>query len=839
MRNNKASDHHLVRVRQTQSLPLGLICLLTLFIAAAITVPPAAFGEAKEVHTNRLIKSRDPYLLLHAHNPVDWYPWGPEALERARREDKPIFVSIGYSTCYWCHVAERELYSDPEIARLMNKWFVNIKVDREERPDLDRIYMLTTQILKGHGGWPNNLFLTPGLKPFFAGSYFPPRAVEGRPGFPDILKGLHEAWTGDRGRVDKVAGEVYRALREAEDKSVTASKDAPSIGRWLEKALSEASADFDKAEGGFVGGGGTKFPRSPRLNLLLRAYREGHHEEALKMVSDTLTAMATGGIMDQLGGGFHRYSTEPGWSIPHFEKMLYDNAQLLALYAGAYAITKRPLFRQVALRTAEYLKVGMQAPKGGFFSAEDAESGGIEGASYVWTRNEIESVLGAGPGRRFFALYDLVPMPEALAGHRQTPGGVLRLRREKSLRLARGNGLAAAISALTPMREKLLAIRGLRTQPARDEKIVIADNALAITGFSEAFKALREDWLRAVAINTGNWVWVNAYDEKTFEVRHQFFMGHPGGPGFLDDYALLGEAFMSLYHSTGDRLWLGRAKKIADSMLKRFTLPDGSLAASWDRSGLLAVSLESGDSARPSGKSAAIGLLLDLAAGAPEGPYAAAALTILAPLQERINARPYNWDSLLSSLERPAIRAALDSAVKAQSRVRVKDMADSAAHVHASVSQFPSHKSSNLILTVSVDAGYHINANPPSAPYLVATELLIEGYPGVKVDYPPSKTFKARFAPKGIAVYDGSITLKARLPQKTSNSIPAINLRVQACSESLCLAPALIKVPLKNATPPIKKGHGKGRNPFILVVLGRETKCRQEVPVVGPSVYKK
>jgi len=791
-------------LRRRRRLPLmEIICLLTLGLTMIFTLPAAAAGEAKEAYTNRLIKSRDPYLLLHAHNPVDWYPWGPEALERARRENKPIFVSIGYSTCYWCHVAERELYSDPKIAKLMNKWFINIKVDREERPDLDGVYMQAREVLTGHGGWPNNVFLTPRLRPFFAGSYFPPKAGGGRPGFPDVLRGLHKAWTLDRGRVDEVAGEVYNALHKAAGEGVIASERPLNMGQWLDEARNEAATAFDEAEAGFVNGP-TKFPNTPRLSMLLAEYRDGHNEKSLKMVTRTLTAMAEGGIMDQLGGGFHRYSTTSDWSIPHFEKMLVDNAQLLGLYAQAYAVTKRPLFRQAALRTARYLTEEMQAPGNGFYSAQDAEAGGIEGGSYVWTRRQIERVLGAEKARRFFTLYDLTPMPPALAGHRQTPGGVLRLKRESARKPAGDNGLAAAIEALAPMRKKLLSARRARIQPARDEKIVTSDNALAIIGFTEAGEALHNAGLTKRAVKTAQRLWEQAYDPKSGELRHQFFKGLPGGPGFLDDYALIGRAFMELYHSTNDGLWLARAEQVAGSMLRRFALPHGSLATSWDRSGLLAAPPARGDSGKPSGISAAMGLLLDLAASAHEERYSLTALSALMPLQDIISANPSNWAALLTSLEKPNLRRALDSAVKARRSAKNQGMTDSAGHVRVRGQWLSSGETPNLILTVNIDPGYHINANPPSPSYLVATELLVKGYPGVKVDYPASKTFKAKFAPQGIAVYDGSITLKARLPQGSSPAPPALSLRVQACNETLCLAPALIRVPLEKT-----EAHGK------------------------------
>ena len=410
------------------SLRSLLLLLAWTTFAAAFFVVPATADTAPEVHTNWLIDSATPYLLQHAHNPVDWYPWGEEAIGKARKENKLIFLSIGYSTCYWCHVAERTIYSNRSIAALMNQWFVNIKVDREERPDLDASFMLARQVLTSSGGWPNNLFVTPDLKPFFAGSYFPPEDQGDTNGFPTILRLIHEDWKMNPGKIKAIGDKVQAALEQAHDaggKPASVSKLMPA--NWLATARDQVLSQRDKVYGGFDGGGGTKFPQAPVLTLLLADYRLNGTAEFLEAVAATLNAMAFGGVHDHLGGGMHRYSTEPTWSVPHFEKMLYDNAQLIGLFADYYAITRQPLARDTAVDLAGYLAKRMTAPDGGFYTAEDADIEGKEGESYLWTRAEITDVLGSADAKRFFGLYELNPLQDGPKGP-----GVLRIRRDQT-----------------------------------------------------------------------------------------------------------------------------------------------------------------------------------------------------------------------------------------------------------------------------------------------------------------------------------------------------------------------------------------------------------------------
>jgi uncharacterized protein YyaL (SSP411 family) len=365
--------------------------------------PSASTASHADPPANRLAAETSPYLLQHAHNPVDWYPWGPEAIARAKKEDKPIFLSIGYSACHWCHVMERESFENAEIARVMNQHFINIKVDREERPDLDQIYMNAVQAMTGHGGWPMSVFLTPALEPFFGGTYFPPIDSRGMAGFPRVLLSVQRAWEERRDEIVSSAGEMTERLRLMGE--VSAGKDGPFDRHHLDQAGRLLMGNFDPRHGGF--GRAPKFPHPMDLKVLLRHHLRTGDSHAQHVVRHTLEKMARGGIYDHLGGGFARYSTDDRWLVPHFEKMLYDNALLSSAYLEAYQLTGEPFCGQVARETLDYALSRMTAAEGGFFSTEDADSEGVEGKYYVWSRSEIEQILGPQDAKVFCDVYDV------------------------------------------------------------------------------------------------------------------------------------------------------------------------------------------------------------------------------------------------------------------------------------------------------------------------------------------------------------------------------------------------------------------------------------------------
>ena len=760
--------------------------------------------EARQhVHTNHLIDSNNPYLLSHAHNPVDWYPWGPEALARAKRENRPIFVSFGYSTCYWCHVAERTIYSDPEIAKLMNEWFVNIKVDREQRPDLDNIYMQATQLITGRGGWPNNVFLTPDLKPFFAGSYFPPADTQsGRPGFPSILKALHEKWTNRRQEVLSRADRVYQAMLKARSQSAQGTAAPITPAQWLSGAREAILQQYDATHGG-LGHGPTKFPREPALYLLLASRDIRNDPRALQALTHTLDAMALGGIHDHLGGGFHRYSTEPTWSIPHFEKMLYDNAQLLGIYAQAWRITQNPLYRQVVEDIADYLLREMMAPDGAFFAAQDAEVAGEEGVSYLWSQSEIESILGEEEARRFFQVYALIPIPDR-SGERLVTGdepGVLRVRMPiaETLQSSGANEISLLLASLASARAKLLEARNQRTQPARDEKIVMAWNGMTIDALVQGGIILQDKHLIELAEQAANRLWREGFDPKTGELKHELFGGRAQIHGYLDDYALLGIAFLSLADATKQTVWRDRAAQLSKSMLRRFSQGD-TLITSEAAKDLPIPPLDDGDNAAPSGTSAAIELLARMHKVTGKQHYANAALRIVAPLSNMLQQNPDQWPGTVTALNRfPLPQSATPTKRSSASSFAGSALTGTAEHVRAHAEVRTAGDHDEIKVTVVIDRGYHVNANPATFEYLIPTSLSVEGVPELRIEYPAATFFKPQFAPDGLKVYEGQISLVGLAPKGVlvQRNATTAALRVQACNAETCLPPATLSFKAK------------------------------------------
>jgi uncharacterized protein len=591
----------------------------------------ASQPQQPEQHTNRLGISKSPYLLQHAHNPVDWFEWGEEAFEKARREHKPIFLSIGYSTCHWCHVMAHESFENAETAELMNREFVNIKVDREERPDIDRVYMTFVQATTGGGGWPMSVWLTPELEPFVGGTYFPPQDRYGQPGFSKVLQRIAETWKQDRRKIAEQAKRIVSALRET---STSRGADEQPEARFQEDAYEQFARSFDPREGGF--GSAPKFPRPVALNFLTRFYArhkdDDAGEHALEMVLLTLRKMAAGGIHDHLGGGFHRYSVDGLWHVPHFEKMLYDQAQLASAYLDAFQITHDPQFESVARDILDYVQRDMTSEAGGFFSAEDADSllehgatEHAEGAFYVWTRGEIESVLG-DDAEIFCFHFGVEGDGNALAGadpHGEFAGkNILIQRRSVDETAERFSKNAEEITALLArVRKKLLAIRSQRPRPHLDDKIIAAWNGLMISAFARAAQILEDATYLQTAERAAEFARVELFDAARKTITRNFRQGR-GGDGFADDYAFIIQGLLDLYEASFDVQWLKFALELQQSLDASFWDEDrgGYFSVTGTDLSVLLRMKDDNDSAEPAASSVAALNLNRLAAMRNDSP---------------------------------------------------------------------------------------------------------------------------------------------------------------------------------------------------------------------------
>jgi uncharacterized protein YyaL (SSP411 family) len=562
---------------------------------------PHSPGEPRT--PNRLAGETSPYLLQHQYNPVDWYPWGEEALGRARREDKPVLLSVGYSACHWCHVMERESFEDPDIARLMNERFVSVKVDREERPDVDSIYMQAVQAMTGHGGWPMTVFLTPDGVPFYGGTYFPPADRHGMPGFPRVLEAVSEFYREKRGEAVQVGRELLERLRQAE--RVRAGRDllTPQI---LDAAYQGLRAEFDSHHGGL--GRAPKFPQPMAFDFLLRYWRRRELPEALQMVRHTLTRMARGGIYDQLGGGFHRYSVDQVWLVPHFEKMLYDQAQLVLLYLQAWQATGDPEYRRVTEETLDYVVREMTHPGGGFYSTQDADSEGEEGKFFLWDQVEIEALLDPDAARAALQYWGVADGPN--------------FEGRSILHVPRDPGEAATALGVTPdrlaelirgARATLFAHREGRIKPGRDEKVLAGWNGMMLRAFAEASRALgRPDYLRVAERNAEFLLSALVVDGRLLRTWKD---GRAKLLGYLEDHAMVADGLLALHEATLDRQWLDAARRLGEAMLDLFWDPEaeGFFDTGRDHEALVVRPRSLFDSAVPCGSSVAADVLLRLA----------------------------------------------------------------------------------------------------------------------------------------------------------------------------------------------------------------------------------
>jgi len=598
---------------------------------------------------NRLGQEASPYLQQHAHNPVDWYPWGDEALGRAKRDDRPILLSIGYSACHWCHVMERESFEDAQIAKLMNEWFVNIKVDREERPDLDQVYQLTVQLMGRSGGWPLTVFLTPDQKPFFAGTYFPPVDRYGMPGFPKVLQAVWEAchWRGEE--VCGQAAELSRVIDAATTER--GEGDAPQGRDLLARAAVTLGARFDDTHGGF--GARPKFPSTMALDLLQRRAALDGDEQARARVKRALDGMLAGGVYDQLGGGFHRYSTDERWLVPHFEKMLYDNALLLRLYADGFRATGDARYAECAREIAAYVAREMTSPEGAFYATQDADSEGEEGRFFVWDPEEIDAALAGDDAAAKMAktVYGVTPH-----GNFEESGKSVLSLVETLDAAATKLGLARPVAekALARARARLFEVRDERVKPFRDEKVLASWNGLMIGALANASLALGETELAERAERAFAFVEKRLMERQGAKLR---VLRHAKGevvkgPGFLDDHAFVADAAIDLYEATGNPRYVAVARAIADAAIAHFW--DGGFYFTPDDGEKLIVRPKDVfDHAVPSATSIACKVLLRLGTLA-EPPYLDYAEKELARLAGPASENPFGMSQTVALCDRLA-----------------------------------------------------------------------------------------------------------------------------------------------------------------------------------------
>jgi uncharacterized protein YyaL (SSP411 family) len=717
--------------------------------------------------TNRLASETSPYLLQHAHNPVDWYPWGPEAFEKARVEDKPIFLSVGYSTCYWCHVMERQCFEQEHIAKVMNEKFINIKVDREERPDVDQLYMTAVQVLTRQGGWPMSVFLTPKLEPFFGGTYFPPEDHYNRPGFPRLLGSLEGAYRTRQADIQQTTEQLRGILQQMSIPRATGSKltiDATAIDDVIERSIS----DFDSVHGGF--GGAPKFPRETLLQLLLVHHGALPNPKRLKMLTQTLDALADGGIRDQLGGGFHRYSTDAKWLVPHFEIMLYDNAMLGWVYVDAYRQTGIARYAKVAREVFDFILREMTSPEGPFYTAFDAEVDSMEGLNYLWTQEEIAAALPEPSV--FLKVYGLDEGPNFVDPHHGggAPDKNILFLPQPLEKLAAELHLTVEEleSRLKPMRQKLLDVRSRRKQPLLDTKILTSWNALMIRGMAYGGKVLKEPRYTAAAEKAAT------YLLEHHRVNGQLYRTSRDGSApkvaaFLDDHAFFTDALLELG-------WRDKAAQIAENMVKEFGGPRGGFYFSAaTASDLIVRQMVGSDSPLPSGNGIAAKVMLGL--GRDE--LAKDTLALFGPTLLS------QGEGMSALVEAAFLYVSRNGAIEVEpgtDGIRPQPTPYEIASRLLSVTAAWSSPT-ELKLQIRIQPGYHVQGHR-AGKGVIATTLAVPA--GAIVDYPEGKLLKLGFADEAVEVYSNTFALKVTFANPPA-SLVKLGLNYQACDESACL----------------------------------------------------
>ena len=826
--------------------------LVFAFVICAVgTIQTASAQETAKPkpRANRLAKESSPYLLLHAYNPVDWFPWGPEAFEKAKKEGTLIFLSVGYSSCYWCHVMERKVFMNEEIARTLNTNFVCIKVDREERPDIDDIYMTALQVYyqmigaPSSGGWPLSMFLTPEGKPVAGGTYFPPEDTEGIQGFPTVLDKLVELWKTKQQQMEANAELVTNETRRLMRPKVSL-KPVEINDKLVEIAFQATSSSFDPVYGGvdfnIKRPDGPKFPSPAKLGFIQKSLQRNANGDVGKLLELTLTQMACGGIRDHVGGGFHRYSVDRQWNVPHFEKMLYDQAQLADVYVEAFRTSHQPLYKQVAEELLEYVAREMTSPDGAFYSALDAETDGIEGEYYVWDASEIDHVLetAATPFKTMYRVKDLSDFEH---------GNILRLSPKRMPMPATAQSLAqpslvgSEQDEFTFARKKLLEVRNKRKKPLRDEKILTCWNGLMIGAYARAASPLQHPEYARTAERAANFLLANLRDPQG-RLLHAYTAGQAKLNAYLDDYAFLVNGLLALHDATDDPKWLKAAKQLQDEQLRLFLdeTNGGFYFTSHHHEELLARTKNSYDGVLPAGNSVSARNLIKLAKLTGIEAYRDEARATIELFGANMEQMPRGLTNLaLAAMElmdsesggqgaNPAasdiIQASgTDQKSSNEPLVVLAEQKDASpkkeelvkARAYLSTDKFSSGGTSRVVVLLEIKEGWHINANPPEPDHMIPTKITFKSKLGTKLSeviYPKGHGFKFEGEEKDVQVYEKEVAVHGTLtvPEKTGGQSDDVEISItyQACKDNECLPPKTIKltasVGIANSGEPVK-----------------------------------
>jgi uncharacterized protein YyaL (SSP411 family) len=748
-------------------------------------------------YTNQLINESSPYLLQHAHNPVDWHPWGAEAFAKAKQENKPIFLSIGYSTCYWCHVMEVESFENPEVAAIINEHFVAIKVDREERPDIDEQYMIATQLLTQRGGWPNSVWLTPDGKPWMAGTYFP------KPQFISVLNQLNVLWNTRRADIDKQADEVAEAAKRISEPSFASGAQlTPAL---IEKGIQQIVGRFDSTHAGF--GKAPKFPPHAEFRLLVQQLHNNADTRLLTPLTQTLDAMWRGGIHDHLGGGFHRYSTDERWLLPHFEKMLYDNAQLMRAYADAFAITGETRYRDAVEDIHTWVQREMASPQGAFYSALDSGEVGEEGEAYVWTMDRLRSALGSEELKIFTEIYHIEPdgnFAEEATGKRTGANIPHRTQTFEAIAEQRGTSLATLTSQLAAIREKLLIERQVRPQPRRDDKVLAAWNGLMIGSLAHAGRLLNEPRYVESAEQAATFILNNMVRDG--KLLRTFRDGQAKLPGYLDDYAYFTQGLVELYRATGEEQWLEQAKHFASDMLQGFEdqKSGGFFFTTNDHEKLLLRSKHLGGGGNvPNPNGVAAQTLIELFELTSDEAYRTAARRALQSLAEMMERQPQASEDLLvatalllASGDKNAVALSPATELDSSQNATVQRVGPVTISITPSKTMLTESENFTVTIAMLIDDGWHLYGENPDASFLQPSGVAVEENDRLTIGEIEPPKAKRKLDPvlnQTLNTYTDRVEFKVpatvNAGTAAGETILSIAVTTQACDESRCLPP--------------------------------------------------